>query len=775
MQLTDCLGLQQIVKDPTREDQILNLALTDLSATATTFAKLGTSDHNPVLIKIDIPAYRDKPYKRKVWCYNKANYWDMRGHLASTDWSAVFSDNNPEDACSKVTDIICEAMDLFIPSKTVTKKTGDKAWFDDKCRRAARKKRRLFRHLKKNNTTLNKDKFAQARKSFNQAEKQARRNYNTKLKEKLADTSLSSKKWWGVVNSLSGRTGHSDIPVIEHSGVTHITAQDKANVFCQAFAEKCHLPDADDPPPDVRQTTTSSIEDITFKPKDINKILKSLKPDKACGPDQIPTRVLKECSAELASPLCRLFHMCFSCGVFPNQWKMASVIPIHKRDSKADPSKYRPISLLSTISKVMEAAVHNQLQKYLLNNNLISGKQFGFRPDHSTADLLTILSQKWNISLDKGEEVCAIALDIKGAFDKVWHGGLCAKLKSKGVSGQLLAWLQSYLSERSIKVVLSGQASDPATINASVPQGSILGPLLFSVFIDDLVEVCENELYLFADDSTLWARIRSASERDAVVASLNRDLDRMKAWADKWKVTFEPEKCKAMVLSRKLKNPTVPDLFFGNCKLEVKDKLEILGVTIDSKLLWSKHISNIAKKAGQRLGALRKVANKLNVEGRATVYKAQVRSIMEYASLCWINASPTILSQLDNIQRKALKIIGVDEISASTNMAIPSLHHRRLVAASTVLYKMQTNHSPTDLQAMLPPPYDRRRDTRCNTSIPTHALTMPYAKTCTLDRSFIHTAVRVWNSLPDAVVGHIKDSGLQAFKCRVHRYLMCTS
>ena len=205
-------------------------------------------------------------------------------------------------------------------------------------------------------------------------------------------------------------------------------------------------------------------------------------------------------------------------------------------------TEYRPISLLSIISKVMETVVNKQLQNHLLNNKLISSGQFGFKPHHSTADLLTILAETWNASLDKSEEVCIVACDIKGAFDRMWHNGLLAKLRSKGVSGMLLTWLRSYLHERSIKVVLSGQSPDASPTNASVPQGSILGPLLFSVFIDDLVDTCENQLYLHDDDSTLIAPIRSVHERASVFTSLNRDLEKMRVWAAKWKVTFEPTK-----------------------------------------------------------------------------------------------------------------------------------------------------------------------------------------------------------------------------------------
>ena len=267
----------------------------------------------------------------------------------------------------------------------------------------------------------------------------------------------------------------------------------------------------------------------------------------------------------MASTLSRLFQLLFSHGLFPDQWKTARVIPIHKRDSKSDATKYRPISLLSVISKVMESSVHKQLQRYLLRHELISNKQYGFRPSHSTADLLTVLSQTWNNTLDKGGEVYAVALDIKGAFDQVWHNGLCAKLSSKGITGRLHVWLQNYLQGRSIKVALSGQSSSPRTINASVPQGSILGPLLFSVFIDDVVEQCENNIFLYADDSTIFAPVTSSNGPE-VTASLNKDLENIRKWSDAWKVTFEPSKCKALILSRK-RNPSRPDLFFGPTKI----------------------------------------------------------------------------------------------------------------------------------------------------------------------------------------------------------------
>ncbi|KAI8511966.1 hypothetical protein Bbelb_110660 [Branchiostoma belcheri] len=388
LEVSNCLGLKQIVTEATRGDQILDLVLTDIASTAETMAALGTSDHNPVLVKLKVPLYRDKPYKSAT----------------TRPTSGALEDN----------------YQLQI-----------------------------------------------ARKEYNRAEKQAKRRYNSKLKEEFSDGNLSSKK---IVNTLSGRKGKSDIPVLKDQNFSYTTAREKAEKLAQTFAEKCQLKDADDPAPEVPKTTTRIKTNIVFKPKVIRKFLHRLKPDKATGPDEVPTRVLKEYCAELARPLSRLFSLCFNHGVFPSQWKCASVIPVHKRDSKSNPSMYRPISLLSNISKVMEAVVQTELQKYLLQNNLISDRQ------------------------------------------------------SKGVCGKLLTWIESYLSDRSIKVVLSGQSSTTTSINASVPQGSILGPLLFSVFIDDVGDGCESPSYLYADDSTLYCRVRTNDDSASAVMSLNRDL-----------------------------------------------------------------------------------------------------------------------------------------------------------------------------------------------------------------------------------------------------------
>ena len=233
-----------------------------------------------------------------------------------------------------------------------------------------------------------------------------------------------------------------------------------------------------------------------------------------------------------------------------------------------------------------------------------------------------------------------------------------------------------------------------------------------------------------------------------------------------------------MVISRKI-TPSDCKLYFNETPIELTREIKILGTTFDSKLTWKKHLSNIAGRAGQKLGALRRASRKLNPSGRAIVYKSQVRSVMEVSSLAWMGAAPTHLSKLDSIQTRALKIIGVSEDTAAKELNIHPLQHRRNVAASTLMYKMHTSSCPEKLKDLRPSKHQRRRTTRLNSVIQQHAVETRRTKTLSFDRTFTISGASLWNSLPDNVVGLIDTSSVsddnkktKDFKSRVNRYLL---
>ena len=225
----------------------------------------------------------------------------------------------------------------------------------------------------------------------------------------------------------------------------------------------------------------------------------------------MPSRVLKECAEALAPPFSKLFSLCFRCGIQPSGWKIANVVPVHKMKARSETKNYRPVSLFSIASKVMEKIINTSIMNFLERENLLSAYQFGFRSGLGAADLLTALNREWLTSINTGGAVRVMAVDIAGAFDKVSHAGVLRKLSSYGVGGSLHRWLTDYLSNRTLHVVVGGATSQPFPVAAGVPQGSILGPTLLLVYVNHAADVLPDSVYpaTYADDTKLYSTLSS--------------------------------------------------------------------------------------------------------------------------------------------------------------------------------------------------------------------------------------------------------------------------
>ena len=579
-----------------------------------------------------------------------------------------------------------------------------------------------------------------------------------------------SKSWWWTAQKLMDKGGKSEIPVLKSEGQTFIAAEEKAECFASFFSDKSTIPEAENCKaiPHLSQRTTSRCSKVVFWPKQVKKQLQKLDVNKASGPDGIPALVLRNAAAELASPLARLFQLCFNKGHMPAQWKVADVIPCYKKGDKHTPSNYRPISLLSVLSKVMERLINKAMWKHLDNHKLISDQQFGFRAGHSTSDALTYVAQRLTNTINNREEARVVCLDISKAFDRVWHPGLLAKLRAVGFTGKLLDWLTDYLKARSMKVVLNGKSSSIKLINAGVPQGSILGPLLFIIFIDDMTLGLSSTSILYADDVTLMSCIKSKEDRILAAASLNQDLCYIENWATSWNVLFGAAKCKTITISnRRDAQDGHPSLQFFGTSLTETETVELLGLSLSKDLSWKHDVTNMAKSAAQRTGLLRRVAPYLLPAQRAMIYKAIIRSKMEYSSTAWYGATPTSLAQLDAVQRRAIRIIGLPENDLLSHQIQP-LATRRQVGALTLFHRMYYGEAPELLLQLLPEHH--QLDPRLRRSVRSHdlAVEVPRSNLVSHERSFVPSAARAWNSLPESIPALEKRS---CFKKEVNRYL----
>ena len=295
-------------------------------------------------------------------------------------------------------------------------------------------------------------------------------------------------------------------PPLEVNNNIYTAECDKANILNTFFQSQTVLNEQNATLPDLSDINrlNSHLESIALTRIEVESALKSLAVGKASGPNGLSNRILRELSKELSIPFCSLFNQSLRSGAFPTPYKEANVCPVPKKGDLSIVSNYRPISLLNAESKVLERLVFKYLYNHLQDNNLLSSLQSGFIPGESTINQLTFLYNTFCQALDSGEEVRAVFCDISKAFDRVWHSGLIHKLHAAGVTGEALAWFKNYLSERKQRVVLPSTSSDWAFIRNGVPQGSILGPLLFLLYINDIVTDIGSHIRLFADDTSLF-------------------------------------------------------------------------------------------------------------------------------------------------------------------------------------------------------------------------------------------------------------------------------
>ena len=389
-------------------------------------------------------------------------------------------------------------------------------------------------------------------------------------------------------------------------------------------------------------------------PEEITKIIKSLK-NGAPGSDEINTKIIQLSLSPIMMPLSFLCNRSLIEGVFPSELKLANVLPLFKSGDVMLFNNYRPVSLLCTLSKVFEKVMYSRLLNFLDYHKILIGNQFGFRKLHSSYMGLMLMMDQVTKALDRREKVIGVFLDVSKAFDTVNHAILLDKLHHYGVRDNALDWFRSYLSNRKQYVSYNGVSSSTKLITCGVPQGSILGPLLFLIYINDLYNVCCDSVpILFADDTNLFYK---GVDFDELVKSINAELENISLWL---KVNKLPLNVKRHILSyfREVKSPISHiEIKIDNQTINRVDKTKFLGVVIDSKLSWKTHISLVAGKLSKSIGMIVKAREYLNRNALLTLYYSFVYPYLTYYNHVWGCTYQTNLKQLFILQKKALRIM----------------------------------------------------------------------------------------------------------------------
>ena len=499
--------------------------------------------------------------------------------------------------------------------------------------------------------------------------------------------------------------------------------------------------------PQTIPTPNYRLDSLTLLPTEVEEILKSLPLGKAAGPDSINNRLLKELAHPLSIPLCDLFNFSLTTGKVPQIWKQANVSPIYKKNDPSDVSNYRPISLLSTIGKVLEKLVHKYLFSFFRDNNVITTLQSGFVPGDSTVNQLTDIYNTFCKALDEGKEVRAVFCDISKAFDRVWHKGLIFKLQSAGISGTLLTWFSDYLSNRKQRVVLPGATSSWTSVKAGVPQGSILGPLLFLLYINDIVEDIHSSIRLFADDTSLYVIVDNPFQ---TAEQLNSDLLKIHRWATKWLVTFNPEKSESILFSRKY-DTFHPPINMNQNQIAEVDSHKHLGLVFSNDCTWHEHIELIKTKAWKRINVMRKLKFVLDRKSLQTIYFSFIRPLLEYANVVWNNCAKYESDDLEKIQNEAArivtgatKLVSIESLLSETGWE--TLAKRRKKHKLILFYKMQNDLTPNYLHSLVPATVGSASSYPLRNA---NNLQTVRANSQLYYYSFLPSTVRDWNELPE--------------------------
>lgn len=626
------------------------------------------------------------PQNRK-YNFKRADYPALYESLESLDWSVLEQCNDVNSACDTFYFILYDVLDKFVPYYE-NKKHAYKypTWYTSDIISCIKEKSKTFKRFKRTHSVvdLNSFKSLRARAKF-----LIREAYISHIHNIESSIRADSTNFWRFINS---KRNSSRIPSEMCMNNTTLS-QPNAIVesFCEQFSQEFHTSGvfsqincaASDMP-------IISVEYVSED--DVAKAIRKLKNKATAGDDQVPSFLIRDCSAVFLLPLKIIFNLSLQSATYPSAWKIARVCPVFKSGDVKDVANYRPISILNNFSKVFESVIYNNINPHILNS--ISDCQHGFVSRRSTVTNLICISQYLREVVDRRGQVDVIYTDLAKAFDRLDHAILLQKLLSFGFSPRLLEFFRSYLCDRSFYVCYNGYASSSRSVTSGVPQGSLLGPLLFIVFANDITSVINCKILLFADDVKLFS---SVSSQDSCTF-LQNNLNRLVEWCSLNKLLLNTSKCHIMSYTRRLLPVTYDYRIHG----ETLSRLTIvkdLGVTFDSELSFTQHISAICDSSNKMLGfVLRNCASFTHSSTMISLYCSLIRSRLEYASLIWNPFYAIHRNNLENVQRKFLKYLwyrtynyypdrGFDHDVLLRNFNFPALATRRSCAGLKFLYK----------------------------------------------------------------------------------------
>lgn len=621
------------------------------------------SDHS--LIGFEFASVAPEEVPRAILDYRKADWDGFRKNLdIKIQLSHLNSIADIDAAVKQLTDAIHYATNATIPTKIITDKTdgiNDEILNSIRIRNAVRRRWRS-RRLPEDKITYD----SWTRKVRWQIREHRNRLWNDKLKS----FQKGDRQLWNLLKKFK-RAG-AMIPALVTDNSISFTDEQKCEVLAEQYAEVHSLSTA---PPTlkqhrVRKKVVRYLEGVTGRvgmdfqgsltsTKEVRAIIAKLSPHKAPGVDGIQNRLLRNLSRKGVVLLVKITNACLIYGYFPAAWKTAVIAPIVKAGkSKNDPQAYRPISLLSTMAKVVEKVVHARVASFTDSNDILIPEQFGYRSGVSTSHQVARIACEAICGFNTGTVTAMVLLDLQRAFDRVWIDGLLYKLIKYGYPGYLVQIISSYLRGRKLQVRVRSALSGTKEIFSGVPQGSILGPLLFNLYVNDIPTLPTTDVALYADDTAVFAGAWCA---DAAVAKLQIHIMLLERYYATWKMELNASKSEMIIFTRKQGPDSVArvPLRVDGLAVTPLNAVRYLGVLLDRRLRFTQHARGISQRALLKLRSVYPLiarGSELSTTNKLLLYKAAIRPVLTYASPVWAGLSKTETLYLQRMQNKCLRL-----------------------------------------------------------------------------------------------------------------------
>jgi len=707
------------------------------------------SDHDVLIcnVQIGLNGYRED---KIAYNYPKGNYQAILDDLTLTDWSRIFEHDDANTCWIYFKDTMISLIAKHVPKLKVG--TARPPLPPDIVK-AIREKHRLGKIYA---ITLDADDYERYRIQRNLVTKSLRDHRNSYCDSIIKDCKNFPKKIFGYINKK--RSTRTVGPLRDVSGNLTTDPAEMASLLNVAFSKAYHKHNSG------ALRIAGPPENIVISTESVKRLLDSLDGSKSSGPDGLHSYPLKACSAGVATPLSLIFTKTIVEGRIPEDWRKAFVVPLPKGGDRQDPDNYRSVSLCCICSKLCEKIIHNMLMERLNSVGYNDILQHGFTAGKSCLTNLLVARNTWTAWLDAGKAVDVVYFDFSRAFDRVDHGLLVEKLIAINVSVDMIRWIADFLSDRSQCVVVDGKNSEWCSVESGVPQGTVLGPVLFGIFVSDVQKGMTTPLLKYADDIKIFGTVHNDTDR----AKIQSDIKILEEWSSRWRLSLNERKCRVLHLGNN--NPRYSYHLAGTC-LEEAETEKDLGVWTETNLGVTKHCRELASKANKLIGLLGRHLPKLNDDAFRRLYSTLIRPSLEHAVSAWNPWLRCDIDLLERVQRRATRrltiMTGLDYETRITRLGLTTLEQRRRRGMLIDMFKLWKGwYAGLEWSNFFSPkPY---RTTRGHYA----SALKPHVKLNLRKMFFSVSVIDDWNNLPEQL---LDCPSLNSFKNNLDIFLMNTN